>query len=353
MDKKQIISIFDKNSTALGKNLFRKQLLKFGDYVHPLNSEMKMSISPDLVKGLVDNFKKGVVDNVPIPRQHTDDPKLNTGYAVELEETKDGLDVIFRTDDATAKDLRDGKIPGISASYHPNYVRKDTGEKVGPVLLHAALVNHPYIKGMGNFEEVIGLSEEDRNTVDLYILSEKGANKMNLSEIKELLKKDFNIDLEALQTTAAKVPGLETQIQTANKLSENITTALKEGKVELSENGDIVASVKKVLTDKAAADAKVVEFAEKALNTEADAAVAVLLSEGKIIPAQKEKFVNLFKKDKEMFTDLTKDMKKVVDLTEHGQHKGVLPGANVELSEEQAAAEVKRILEEQGIRKAQ
>ena len=140
------------------KNLFKKQILKNGTWYHWNTDGGILKITKDIIKKLVKNFKDGLLENVSIPLTHTNDPSMNTGEVVDLIETANGLDAICEIKDNTiAKKIKNHLIKSISASIDPNYRNKETNKFEGPVLLHAALVAEPFIKGMKNF---VPLSDE-------------------------------------------------------------------------------------------------------------------------------------------------------------------------------------------------
>jgi len=137
---------------------FRKQVLKFGKWYHWDAEKGVLEITKDLVGKIVDNFKEKVIENVSVPLTHTNDPSKNTGNVVDLIQTDKGLDAIIEVKDKTiAKKIKDGLIKCVSASIDPNYLVKTSNKFVGPTMLHAALVQEPYIKGMQGF---IPLSED-------------------------------------------------------------------------------------------------------------------------------------------------------------------------------------------------
>ena len=153
------LNLRDGDVIELGESqTFRKQLLKYGRWYHWAADGGVLDVTKDLVKSIVKNFKKKTIDHVAIPLTHTSDPSKNTGEVIDLIQTDDGLDVICEIkDESIVEKIKNGLIKSISASIDPNYLVKASNKFTGPVLVHAALVQEPYIKGMSNF---IPLSDE-------------------------------------------------------------------------------------------------------------------------------------------------------------------------------------------------
>lgn len=131
---------------------FRKQILKYGKWYHWAARNGELKITKDLISNIVDNFKQKIIENVSVPLTHTDDPSKNTGRVVDLIQTEKGLDAIIEVKDKSiVQKIKDDLIKCISASIDPNYREKTSNKFVGATLLHAALVQEPFIKGMQGF----------------------------------------------------------------------------------------------------------------------------------------------------------------------------------------------------------
>src|SRR5262245_9588752 len=125
------------------KTLFKKQLLRFGDWIDPIWPEEIMRHDRAFMESLVRNFRAGIPGRIPVPLTHTDNPEYNTGELVELVIEGDGIELSdglygileIRRED-TAKDINDGLIFDVSISFTENYSDTQTGEIYGPTLLH-------------------------------------------------------------------------------------------------------------------------------------------------------------------------------------------------------------------------
>jgi hypothetical protein len=142
-----------------------------------------------------ENFNAGNLGSkVPVPLNHTDDVKANTGELVGLEVVAgDGLygDLEIR-DAKTIEDLDNGLIFDVSISFVWDLVRQDDGKHYGPTLLHVALVNTPYLIGMSAFEKVgAALSKLNKSFKPVGLsLNNGGAIMLSRTKIKELANVD-------------------------------------------------------------------------------------------------------------------------------------------------------------------
>lgn len=228
------LNLPSESAVELGEgNTFRKQILKKGKWYHWSADNGQLEITEEKIDEIIKNFKAGVLDSVPVPLTHTNDPSKNTGIVKDLIKTEDGLDAIIEIkEESIVEKIKKGLITAISASFDPNYLVKKTKEFIGPVLLHAALVAEPYIKGMGEF---VALSDEfdGREVVQL---------EETEFDVKESLKQVFKI-LSKVQTHIEKTETVEK----VKKSVDEETDEKKEDAVEeeTEETVDDVEAAKK------------------------------------------------------------------------------------------------------------
>jgi hypothetical protein len=330
-----------------GIKLWRKQVLKFGTWIHPDNKDITFEITPNVVKQIIANFNSGVPDEAPVVLTHTDDPQKKTGRIKSFVETPEGLDAVFSCDDEVINDKIEKKsdsTPGVSCWLDLNYKDKQTGDELGAVVKHVALVNHPYIEGMSGFNAVLSSFEDAETNSSTYlplVMSEKKKAvedevqmaDLSKEELVKVLKEKHNLDVEALLSSSEELTTLHDRIDKGElidsksvSLGEDLLKQIKE-KLALSaaDNLGIPELVKKLLEKVASlstAESKLSEVEKQLVEFKADKEVAALLSEGRILPVEKDVFLSMFRKTPEVFTEMAKvrrDMKKtLVELSETG-----------------------------------
>lgn len=351
---KNHIMMFADSSAPLEKvngTQYRKMIAKFGKWVNPLFPIEYMELDKEWADQVKANFDAKIIDHVPIPLNHTDDVSANTGELVELEVGTDGLYGILEIRDwSTTDKIESGVIFDVSISFDWNYVDTEGGKEHGPVLLHVALVNNPYLKGMTGFEKTVDqiAKEEAEQSAwgDLEFLTDFSSKHKNSaimlseSKAKELREmkfvtikndKDFPVTISVKDEDGEAVekvlqPGEEVQVPSdqGEAVLATIAAAVKADDEEAESDEDKAAreakeaedaaAAKKKEEDDAAAAAAAAE-ADKDLTDEEKAAKAdkaeladlraknaklelsekyqTLLSAGKITPAQKDRFMAL------------------------------------------------------------
>ena len=357
LTKKNHIMMFAEGEAPLEQingTQYRKQIVKFGTWVNPIFPMETMVLDKEFADQLKANFDAKVIDRVPVPRNHTDDVSANTGEVVELEITDEGIDAIMEIRDwKTVGDINDEIIFDVSISFDWNYVDTEGGKEHGPVLLHVALVNNPYLKGMSGFEKSAAQIEKEEKEAaiwgdmewltDFSSKHKKSAIMLSESKAKEMREtmlvtvkndKDFAVTITVKDEDGEAVekvlqPGEETQVP--QDQSEDVLKAIADAEKpaddaesdedkaarEAKEAEEAEAAKKKEDEDAAAAEEarKKAEEEDKDLTDEEKAAKAekaeladlrkkqalsdtreqyqTLLSAGKITPAQKDKFMEL------------------------------------------------------------
>ena len=325
-----------------GVKFYRKQILRFGTWRHPDNKDIEFDITPDVVRQISDNFAVGVPVEAPIVLTHTDNPKMKVGGVKQFIPTNEGLDAIFSVDDTDVNKsiLSTEKAPGVSCWLDLAYKNKQSNKDVGAVVKHVALVNHPYIEGLGKFEAV-SLSEdkEAEQFVPLVMreinLSE--GEKMKLEELLKVLKDEHKVDVVKLQED---LKGLNEKVEKgeliaktdAPVLSGELISQIKK-KFKLSEDTSVedaikalVGSIEKsmVLSE---GDKKENVKLQKEVDTlsfrltemDGEKVIDALIQEGKVLPAEKVAMLSAYTKEKELFDSLIKPRTaSLVELAEKG-----------------------------------
>ncbi len=308
--------------------LFRKHLLNMGSLRHPVTGAT-INIDENFAATLKKNFDNKVCDIVQVPlanakNEHTEDPRANIGEVVDIEVTDQKVYAIIDVRDETHADKLGKTYLGASAMMHLDYTDTKTGQKVGPTLLHSCVTNRPYVTGLEDYKEIVAATSDTSDgavllTTDLVEVTaedaveetrdmpdeaktETPAAKPSLEELLTALKADHNIDVTGLQAKAAAG-------EQAASLSKTLVDALTEaGVVKLSATEDkatvsnetVVGAVAQLAENNVALTDRVNKL-EKA---DAAHAVQALIDEGRILPAQKDAFVELKLTNASMFDAL-------------------------------------------------
>jgi hypothetical protein len=334
--------------------LWRKEVLRFGKWIHPTDKDITFDITPEVAAQIVNNFNAGVPEVAPVVLTHTDNPLAKVGVVKSFIVTKTGLDAVFPVEDAKLNENIENKDtqPGVSVWLDMNYQHKETGEKIGAVVKHVAIVNHPYIEGMKSFEAVLTeAGAEGKDFLPLILSEDKKDNKgktmpLDLIKVKTFLRDEHQIDVDALLSDSKTLKQTQERIDNGELvtkddlhvlLGEELSKTLRE-KLELSADTkiDVVAVLTKLLTgDKKKEDTQLTEFKElKKENTalkerldkaDAEKAVSVLLTEGFLFPTEQEHYEKLYLSDRALYDGMVTSRKKtgkVVELSEDGSIGG-------------------------------
>lgn len=328
--------------------LFRKKILHYGTLIHP-KTKKKITIDEGLGKALKSNFETGKgVDMVQTPladdnNGHSERPDLNKGEVISIELASDGVYTVMDVRDPDiAEDMRKKRIRGSSAYINMNATDTNTGKNVGPVLVHNCITNNPYVKGLGDYEEILAMSdsfneeedsvyifeltddikndkalttEPDGNTSDNdvtvdEVLTQEPMDKeknMTKEELLKALKEEHGVDVEALEATAKDAE------KTASLANQVVDALNNSGALALSNSGETVDS-DKVLGAVVELAKDHVELSNKVESLELSAAQAEVkrqIKDGYILPKQEKVMTNLFLTDRGSYTDMLLDEPRV------------------------------------------
>ena len=172
--------------------------------------------------------------------------------------------------------------------FEDNYLDKKTGKFVGPLLKHVGLVVDPYIKGMRRF---VPLADE----VPAVLFSDSQDYKKEDKTMTVKIKNDREFDVEVTYAvdgenkteTVAAGAEIEVPEDQAEAVKQQIADAEapkdNDKEDELSKREKALADREAALAEKEAAAAK----------RDAEAKFNKLLSDGKVVPAQKDAFMAL------------------------------------------------------------
>jgi hypothetical protein len=304
--------------------LFRKHILNKGELIHP-TTKKKIKVDDTFIGTLKDNFAKGYCDIVQVPlagknNEHTEAPEKNIGEVIGIEE-KDNK--VYALIDARKPEFADqlGKtLLGASAMLHLDYTDTKTDTKVGPTLLHTCVTNRPYVTGLDDYQEILSATSDtsqgavllSADVVEVTPTEEKDEMgdeptketpaKPTKDELLSILKSEHGVDVSALQAKAEE----GTQ---AAQLSKALVTALSDAGVvklaaenttEAPSTEDVVGAVAELAQNNVTLTDKVSKLERR----DAQYAVDALVEAGRVLPAQKNAFVDLKLSNPSMFDAL-------------------------------------------------
>lgn len=290
---------------------FWKQLCPFGEWIDPNDWEnSKLVIDEKLVDQMIQNFNDKVLDYVPVPLGHPWDSSaladLNTGELLELEKREDGMyGLIEIRDEKVIKKVENGLIPNVSMGFDLQYKDKKTGELKGAVLLHVGLVVDPYLKGMKPFEPALS---DSKNLATVALSETNNLKKENNMTAKVKNDRDFDVEVkykDGEELTATVKAGEEVEVpeNQAEAVKQQIAEAVKpensegENKNDKPNLSDEISKEKKALSEERAKleaeKAEITKQKAELSEKQAESSFEKLLSEGKVVPAQKESYLVL------------------------------------------------------------
>lgn len=312
----------DTQAATFSASIYRKQLAKYGDWVNPQypkhSSNPIMTLDDAWGQRIIQNFENNTVGApIAVPLNHTSDVKANTGRVQSLESIPgDGLyGNLLITDQTTIEKLDKGEIFDVSISFDWNYVRTADNKNYGPTLLHAALVNNPYLTEMGSFEKVgtaLSRLEDELSTIgleraghDVIMLSRHRVEELSDMATRTIKnEKGFAITVKFKEGDEEKevviAPGEEATVP--EDVADDVTSQI-EAAEDSSTDGDAGAAHSDATGDTTPPAAPANETPEEELarlrqqnkELQLSSAFDKLLAEKKVIPAQRDSVMALAK----------------------------------------------------------
>lgn len=155
----------------LGKNLFRKQILRVGSISY---KGQRLDFTPEYLDGLARAFTERAFDSVPLvfagaDNAHTQDVERIRGEVIGLERNGDRLDAIVQaSSDVAARHLRENPGIGVSVRIEQPIERAD-GQSWPAAVQHVLATANPRITGMEPWCPV-DLAAHDESVIDLSLL---------------------------------------------------------------------------------------------------------------------------------------------------------------------------------------
>ena len=193
----------------------------------------RVSITPEKVQQMAENFGKRPAYEVPVKLGHSDGAK-SPGKVIGVEAKDNGLEIIMSVDSETAKAINDKQYRYMSAEFDEDYHDKKTGERVGAVLLGAALVNqpaHPYVAPLVLADDIEGNDNDMTELEDLRLqLSDMKAQK---AQAEADLKAEREKNSKEAEEFAKKLADIEAENKRLIEERDRIETARNEAEVKV------------------------------------------------------------------------------------------------------------------------
>lgn len=327
--------------------VFRKHILNRGDLVHPKTRE-RIAIDDKFINTMIQNFNDHVCDIVQVPlagsqNEHSEDPSRNIGEVIGLEADGDKVFALIDARDEDAASKLGSTLIGASAFLHMNYTDHTTDKKVGPTLLHVAVTNRPYVTGLDNYEELIAASAD---TYDDVVMLSNEETSMTKDEMLAELKAVHGIDVGALEIalsdSQAAYTSVLTVVQEDHELVVKLSTALADSDyLQLSDTDEVTLSdVMTGVTALAEENVQLMESIADSLRLSVEHDIDDLIAQARILPAQRDAFIELKLTNEELFDSLIPEDALITLGDEQGTSSS---DANGRKPEEDIDAEIARL----------
>lgn len=193
----------------------------------------RVSITPEKVQQMAENFGKRPAYEVPVKLGHSDGAK-SPGKVIGVEAKDNGLEITMSVDSETAKAINDKQYRYMSAEFDEDYHDKKTGERVGAVLLGAALVNqpaHPYVAPLVLADDIEGNDNSMSELEDLRLqLSDMKAQK---AQAEAELKAEREKHSKEAEESAKKLADIEAENKKLLAERDKMEAARNEAEVKV------------------------------------------------------------------------------------------------------------------------
>lgn len=349
-------------STGENANVQEMQILKTGQFFDPRYKEF--IITEKHLAEMVENFHQGVRGIVPaLDYMHeTDGPAAGWFQDLFIKDGEKGQKELWAKVELTPKGqktLSDKEFAYLSADFNESYVDNETGKKYGCVLLGAALTNRPVIKRMQPAIQLAEASDAVSEKIKKLIAEGKSQDQAVAIALEMERKNQLNEGGEMTPEQQKKLEELEMECAEAKKqladykkMGEDMgaqdpaalmkmiadlkaeLAAMKSGqKPDEKIMGDMQKELSELRT-------KNQELSKKIELSEKESEFTKLLSEGKVVAAQREAFIS---GDVKKFAELSEPVKTTP--AGHG-HSPAGGGADVD---DEIMTQAKKLSEEKGI----
>lgn len=256
----------------MAKRKIRKQILRYGSWFHPKAPGGTLKVDKKFARQLIANFEK--TPFVPVFRGHQKNSDVEKDTNLMLAKNIIGIDYneegIHAEFEAEEDELE--KYNDVSASIDPNYEDHETGRNIGAVVKHIAFVLDPFIKGLKPFVPL----QESQEDYLIYLSDIQTMDETKDTPIEEVVEESTE---EVVEPVEEVVEPTETPEETIEEVEEPTEDPVDEDEVNASD--DLKDTVRKQQIE-------IDSLKRGAFLREAESKCETLLSEGKILPKQKD-----------------------------------------------------------------
>lgn len=249
------------------------------------------------------------------PASESDPEKTKSSGRIKKLFLKDGaLYALIRWTEKAKEYIKNKEFTHVSPAFQESWT-DEIGKKRGFTVRGLGLTNAPFLKqgqmaiALSDTDSILFTKQEDTMDQKIHEILELKEDGNVAEAVKELKDKAAKADEQVKNLTKAteKVKTLETQVkELTDKLEKSKP---KDGEVKLTE------TELKELKDGMAAG---IEAQKKLARNEAEKLIDKALSEGKLIPVQRESMIERALKDPDWTKDFLSNASKVIDFKEHG-----------------------------------
>lgn len=313
---------------------FNKQILKYGTWKHPMAPGGVLRVTENFVKQIIENFDK--MPFSPVLRGHVDNEMAEANPSlivskniISLEMKDDGLYATFEADKKDIDSYND-----VSAGIAPNYEDHETGEIVGPVLKHIALVLDPYIKGLKTFTKL-----GDQDTFNILLSDIMDNKKMETPKDQE-----EEIIIKAEEPSGNEEESPKEESPKTEPKGEETPKDQEEGEEKIEASEKYKQEILKLQEENR-------KYKLQLTLKDAKTKFSELLKAGKVLPVQEEQFVALCialedsseivklsdkeYSQKDILINLFDKGPKRIDLDEKGRNQELGNGGEINLTDDQ------------------
>lgn len=281
---------------------YRKEILKTGSWKHPSAPGGILTVTQDYLSKIVDNFKYSPF--APVLRGHVENIEAEKNPDLTISKNIKGLNIegdsLYAEFEVEEKEL--DKYNDVSVSIDPDYINKETGKIIGPMLKHVAMVLNPYIKGMGSFT---ALSENDNYFILLSEITDMAKSKditetVKLEEVTEETKVEETKVEEVAEDSGAKPEVQDTPSEVVGKAEDDVVDKVEETEETVESGADDEKEDKEEVQASDEVQNRILKLEQqlkdanlKLQEKEAEESYKTLLSEGKLVPSQKVSYMKI------------------------------------------------------------